>query len=115
MLDPIASRYDAMVPSLQRDTVDNQPYPDILSLDFNTFEVNEPPFQYLADESLRRRPYQTISYFLENTARAQYDDIVLTLNNIPHKDLISEGTFVVIPVMGDIQSFLNKWKTKNGL
>lgn len=114
MTDKITSRYDLMVPSSQVD-IDNQQYPDVLSVDMKAFELLEPPIQYPMDQSFKRKPYQIIGYFYRNTTNAQYDDIVLTINSIPHKDLIEEGDTIIIPVTSDMLNFINKWKLNGNI
>jgi len=105
-----------MKPSTQVD-IDNQQYPDPLSVDFGSFEITEPPFQYPMDTSFMSKPFQIIQYFLDGSTSqdkpAQYDDIILTINNIAHKDLINVGDVAIIPTRKDILGFINKWKVTN--
>lgn len=112
MTDSILSRYNAMKPSSQKD-IDNQPYPDVLSLDFNAFNISIPPFQFFTTETIRHKPYLAFAR-LWGAKTAEGDDIVLTINNVPHKDLITEGNLIIVPVIRDVINFINVWKLKNG-
>lgn len=112
MTDAITSRYNLMKASAQTD-IDNQTYPDVLSLDLGSFELTEPPVQYIMDDAFKRKPYQVIGYFMNALTNAQYDDIILNINNIPHKDLIEEGNSIILPVLTDLLNFINKWKVNN--
>jgi hypothetical protein len=94
------SRYNFIAPSLQRD-IDNETYPDPLTLQYTSFEVTEP----MTPVELTQRD---ILYFWLKTAEiygtAEYDDIVLTLNGVSHKNELYEGQVLLFPSRNDIES-----------
>jgi len=93
------SRYDYIQPSLQTD-IDNEQFPDPLTLRYSSFLATEP----MTPVELTQRD---ILFFWWKTAEvygsAEYDDIVLTLNGIAHRNELQEGQVILFPTRADIE------------
>lgn len=95
------SRYDFMQKSKTSDEVTRDLYPDPLTIDYQNIEMNSTPLRdELSDEK--------ISSFWHEAEKAYgaaiYDDIVLSLNGVPHKNLLKAGDTVYFPAVTDIES-----------
>jgi hypothetical protein len=107
------SRYSLMRNSLtESDSVDTQIYPDILTVDFGSFSYTEPPFIVDVDDRLQQFPYLITNAFYKQAA---YDDIVFSINNIPHTSLLQNASnnglplfsTLKFPTFGDLNAFIN--------
>jgi hypothetical protein len=96
------SRYDMMTSSNTSD-IDNQPFPDVLSVDFNSFKYTQPPYQVEPNDSLEKVPYVTASALY---GVAAYEDIVFMINNVPHVSLLDNFDIIKFPVLVDIVAFM---------
>ena len=99
------SRYDFMTDSKVRDEVTRSYYPDPLSLNYNNFSLSSVP----AKDSLNSVKIK----FLWKEAESVYgkpcwDDMVLTLNGVPHKNLIKSGDSLYFPSESDIRNSFAK-------
>ena len=80
------SRYDIMTDSItQVDSVDQQVYPDPLSIDYASFQYNEPPYIVDVDDRIQLYAYTVTNAFYKVAA---YDDIIFSINNVPHRSLL---------------------------
>lgn len=96
------SRYDAMVESTVIDAVDQQVYPDPLSLNYNDISLSEiPKLREVAQQDLNKfwlfvlREYGTM---------AEGDDIILTINNVPYLGMLKAGDQIYLPAKDDVYS-----------
>jgi hypothetical protein len=82
----MVSRYDIMIDSITGiDPIDQQVYPDPLVIDYAKFQYNEPPYIVDIDERLQTYPYIITNSLYQVAA---YDDIIFSINNIPHRSLL---------------------------
>ena len=95
------SRYDFMESSKTPDEVTGAIYPDPLTLNYNNFELKE---TVKSDEMTDDK----ISSFWHEAEKvygsAIYDDVVLTLNGVPHKNLLKAGEEIYFPTANDIEN-----------
>ena len=98
------SRYDFMTESTQLD-IDGSHYPDPLSLNYNGFDPKTAltPIE-LDDESIRYFWWTTYKVY----KTAEYDDLVLTLNGVPHKNFLVEDQVIYFPAITDFQKSFMK-------
>lgn len=87
------------------DEVTGSYYPDPLSLNFSDFKIGSLP--------VRDKMSQTKIMFFWKEANDFYgqpcwDDMVLTLNGIPHKNFLEVGDELYFPVEDDILNSFNK-------
>jgi hypothetical protein len=100
------SRYDFMKDSQVKD-IDNSIYPDVLSLNYNTFIPREPLTPHeMNDEEVTRVWKLMKDYY----GVALWDDIVLTLNGVPHRNLLAERFVIFLPALQDITGSFKKEK-----
>lgn len=94
------SRYDFMRDGNTVDEVLNSSYPDPLSLNYHKLALSDLPKK---DKMTGTK----IAYFWKETENIYgapvYDDVVLTLNGVPHKNLLQEGDEVFFPSVNDIE------------
>ena len=101
----MTSRYDLMLESSEIDPNDKQAYPDPLSVDFENFVFKEPPFIIEPTDQMASRPY-LITYAIYK--KAEYDDIILNINNVPHLSKIFDSDIIRYPTDTDLMEFLKK-------
>jgi hypothetical protein len=76
-------------------------FPDPLTLNYHAFTMSDAPTAVeLTDTQIERFWHTTY----EQLGGAYYDDIVLMLNNVGHKNFLSEGDVVLFPSLSDITS-----------
>jgi len=94
------TRYDFMKQSDVQDPEDKSFYPDVLSLNLNTFRATQPltPVE-VSDLDLEKFWWTTQRIY----GTAELDDVVLSLNGIPHRNLLKEGDIVFFPAAIDIE------------
>lgn len=103
------SRYDLMTGSpTQTDPADNQVWPDPLSVDFTSFTLTQAPFILQPDDRLEEYPY-LVMYSIY--VSAQYDDIILSLNNVPHISKVQNFPSIQCPVFSDLAQFFGQGTT----
>lgn len=95
------SRYDFMTDSSVKDTEDGSYYPDVLSLNFNTFKAASALTPLELTDIAIEKFWWTIQ---KQYGTAEYDDIVLTLNGISHRNFLVEGNILFIPSVADIEN-----------
>ena len=96
------SRYDLFAESSVCDSVDNQPYPDPLSVSFNKIQLTSlPKTATISRAGLNKFWYW---YYQAYKGATEGDDIMLTLNGIPYVGAISPGDTLYLPSQTDITS-----------
>ena len=100
-----ANRYDFMSESSVVDEKTGTYFPDPLTLDYGSFTMSQRPDKvYLVDDK--------INYFwrtyMEEYGTRDYEDVVLTLNNIPHKNFLMEHSTIYYPDLTDIRKSFSK-------
>lgn len=95
------SRYDFMKASSVQDPEDGANYPDVLSLNFNGFTATQKPYIVEVDASNIEHIWALVYTYY---GTSEYDDMVLSLNGIAHKNLLKEGDVLLIPVLEDIET-----------
>lgn len=94
------TRYDFMKQSSVQDTEDKGYYPDVLSLNLNTFKATQALTpKELTDIDIEKFWWTTHKVY----GTAEYDDIVLSLNGIPHRNFLKEGSIIFFPAISDIE------------
>jgi len=100
------SRYDFMIEGSVKDEVSGNLYPDPLSLNYQDMVL---PSEYHVASNLSD---DDIMFLWERTSRyygtPEWDDIVLTLNNVPHINLLNNGEDLVFPSVADIYGAYSK-------
>lgn len=95
----IRSRYDFMSASSVQDPVDGMLWPDPLTLNYNVFKTSERPDMIeLGSHDIEQLWLLASKYY----GNAEYDDVLLSLNGIAHKNMLKEGDVLYIPVLSDI-------------
>jgi hypothetical protein len=99
------SRYDYMEEGTTQDSILGSNYPDPLTLNYNELNLTSIP----KNDDVSS---QDIIYFWREAEDmygiASYDDMVLTLNGIPHKNFLSAGHKVYFPTIDDMESSFQK-------
>lgn len=99
------SRYDFMKQGVTADSVSGSLYPDPLTLNYNELSLSAIPQK----DTLNA---QDIIYFWKETEDmygiASYDDMVLTLNGIPHKNFLNPGHQLYFPLIEDYTKSFSK-------
>ena len=94
------SRYDFMQESEQRDEKTGTCYPDPLSLNYLGFQMSSIPTKDVMTDS-------KIMFFWKEMykkySECAYDDLVLTLNGVPHKNFLRAGDAIYLPELQDIK------------
>ena len=111
----MVSRYSLMIASNEQDPKDNTPWPDPLSKDFGSFNYTKPKQLFEPDDRFFHRPYLVTAIIyggvptgsaFTSKVYAQYDDIILNINNVPHISQIFSFANIVFPDQGDLTAFL---------
>lgn len=96
----MTSRYDFMQESEQRDEKTGTSYPDPLSLNYLGFQMSSIPIKDTMTDS-------KIMFFWKEMYKryneCAYDDLVLTLNGVPHKNFLRAGDDIYLPDLQDIR------------
>lgn len=99
------SRYDFMKAGNSQDSKTGAYYPDPLTLNYNNFSMSSIPYQdVMTDEKIRffwKEAYEVYG-------ASVLDDVVLTLNGVPHKNLLNPGDKILFPSAQDIASSYSK-------
>lgn len=95
------SRYDFMIDGSVKDSVTGNYYPDPLSLNYLTLSISSGGIKRmnnLSDNDILFLWERVSQYYGE----PEWDDIVLTVNNIPHINLLKAGEDLILPSEGSI-------------
>lgn len=95
------SRYDFMKEGTVLDPEDSSLYPDVLSLNFNNFTATGKPYIVELDAGNIEHIWALVYDYY---GTAEYDDMVLSLNGVAHKNLLKEGDILLIPSLEDIET-----------
>jgi len=108
------SRYGLMkdTTSIDGEGVSSDTYPDVLTYFEKLDEFTQGiPLQYEATQIFIQRPYLiTYAYY----QIAAFEDLILTLNNIPYISKVEEGDILYIPDKIDVINFYNVYSTIGG-
>ena len=100
-----ANRYDFMRESAVVDEKTGTYFPDPLTLDYGSFNMTQrPDRESLTDDKIN---YFWRTYMNEYGTR-DYEDVVLTLNNTPHKNFLLEFDSIYYPDLSDIKKSFSK-------
>lgn len=95
------SRYDFMTEGLVVDEATGQAYPDPLSMDYTDLTLTTEALRDVMNDD-------KISTFWHETelayGNAIYDDMVLNLNGVMHKNLLEKGDSIYFPSASDIRN-----------
>ncbi len=109
------SRYGLMddTSSIDGEGISSDTYPDILTYfeKLERFPQEVPPLQYEATSVFCQKPYLVMASYYEMTS---FEDLILTLNNIPYITEASEGDIIYIPDKSDTLTFYNNFSTLGG-
>lgn len=98
------SRYDFMSDGEVQDE-NGRNYPDPLSLNYLNINLTKKPIKVVLSES-------DVVSFWNTTAEvygdAYFDDIVLTVNGIPHRNFLENGDSILFPSESDIRKSFAK-------
>ena len=102
------SRYDLMKTSTVLDPLDQTPYPDPLSIDFNLTVLTKVPTAVALDYTATQKFWVFYQKFYKTTIEG--DDLLLILNSIPYLGMLQTGDSLQFPTIEDIQNMkdLNK-------
>ena len=102
------SRYSTMKASSVKDYVDQELYPDPLSVNYNNTQMSKiPKLRTLSDVDIRKfwifmmKQYETI---------AEADDVLLTLNGIPYRGMLQAGDSIYLVDISDLYRFSTQQK-----
>ena len=99
------SRYDFMTEGTVLDEVSESLYPDPLSLNYLDLKLNSKPVEAtLSDANIAFFWYVAQNVY----GIPSWDDMVLTLNGVPHKNFLKIEDKVYFPELSDIKSSFGK-------
>jgi hypothetical protein len=102
------SRYTAMKESKIKDTVDQELFPDPLSVNYNLTQMSQiPKLRNLSSVDLRRFWVFMVKQY---GGIAEADDVLLTLNNIPYIGMLEPGADIYLVDISDLKSFASQQK-----
>lgn len=91
-----------MKASQVKDTVDQDPYPDPLSVNYNNTQMSTlPKLRTLSSVDLTR----FWVYMLKHYEIAEADDVLLTLNNVPYLGMLEPGDEIYLVSKDDLYKF----------
>ena len=99
------SRYDFMKDGVTMDEVTGSFYPDPLTLNYSDFSMSELPIKNTMTEKKIIFLWKEADDFYGNPC---WDDMVLTLNGIPHKNFLNVGDEIYFPIEDDLLNSFNK-------
>lgn len=94
------SRYDFMKEGVVYDE-DGSAYPDPLTFRPGTIKLTSRPEQITLTEHTITKLWKKLHEYYGTT---DYDDIILTLNGIPHRNFLKEGMILLLPKIEDIET-----------
>ena len=94
-----------MKPSVVEDEIDQDFFPDPLTLNYHAFELKDGVSAVeLTDVDI----LQFWKFIYKHYGTPEYDDIVLSLNNVSHKNFLNPGDVIYIPTREDIERSFKK-------
>ena len=94
------SRYNAMKNSVVKDPVDQDSYPDVLSLNYNNMTLSEIPGRTAVSKTDLDRFWVFLGR--QYPGLAETDDVLLTINNVPYLGMLEPGNYLYTPVSTDL-------------
>jgi hypothetical protein len=101
------SRYDLAETASQKSDVTDTYYKDIFSIPLQKFQYNDIDETYYLEKEERYRQDIIINRYYEV---AEYDDIVLWLNNIGYLPDEDVGKEITIPSLNDMETFYYRYR-----
>lgn len=99
------NRYDFIEPSNTIDEATGNAYPDPLTVSyFNLKLTSNPTRRKMTAHSANNFKLEAWEVYRDEYA----DDLLLTLNDIPHKNFIKSGDVIYYPSLDDIRRSLGK-------
>jgi hypothetical protein len=104
-----------MIASSESDPLDNTSWPDPLSKDFGSFNTTLPKQIFIPDDKFFKKPYLVTAIIYSDVALdkvltsqiyAEYDDVILNINNVPHISQIFSFETIFFPAKADLITFL---------
>lgn len=99
------SRYDFMTEGNTYDDVSLSYYPDPLSLNYLNLKMSNVPQKNVMTDS-------KIAFFWKEAENIygtpSWDDMVLTLNGVPHKNFLRQGQIIYFPGISDMKNSFSK-------
>ncbi len=103
------SRYDFMKEGCVQDEKTGSLYPDPLSLNYLNLELTSKPIKdVMSNEKIMLFWEEARLYY----GKAYLDDLVLTVNGIPHKNFLRVGDEVFFPTEEDFVRSFSKERNK---
>ncbi len=99
------SRYDFMKEGTVEDSMTGSLYPDPLTLEYSDFRMSSIPMKNTLSEKKIMFLWKEAEMMY---GRACWDDMVLTLNGIPHRNFLNVGDVLYFPVEDDIRNSFSK-------
>lgn len=99
------SRYDFMKDGVTMDEITGSYYPDPLSLNFSDFKMDSLPIKNVMNPTKIVFLWKEADDFYGQPC---WDDMVLTLNGIPHKNFLEVGDELYFPTEDDLLNSFNK-------
>ena len=101
------SRYDLMQMSEQKDSVTGYNWPDPLTIPLDQLEFSSPLTRVEINQNYRDRFYNLV---YDQWGITYFDDILLYMNGVSIEDTLEIGEELLIPTLGDMNSYYNKNK-----
>ncbi len=98
----MGSRYDYMTASKYKDDITGEYFPDPSTLNFNQIESNKVRAVELTELTCEK--FWTILPYLFNAY--DFDDILLSVNRVHHKNFLKPGDLLFSPSRTDIEDSL---------
>lgn len=95
------SRYNYMNRSSHKD-IDGDYFPDPSSINYNNIEASNITSIEMTEVTCEK-PWLLLPLVFGNY---EYDDVLLTLNRIPHKNMLKPGDILYAPTVEDIEKGL---------
>ena len=99
------SRYDLMRGSANQIDTDGEVWPDPLTVDYTSFTLTQAPYSFLPEDRLQKYPYLVTYAFYKQT---QYEDIVFSINGVPHLSKVQTFPSISFPVFSDLLQFFGQ-------
>ena len=99
------NRYDFIEPSTTIDEATGNAYPDPLTISYFDLKISSNPIKrVMTKHSANNFKLEAWEVYKDEYA----DDLLLTLNDIPHKNFIKSGDVIYYPALDDIKRSFGK-------
>lgn len=99
------SRYDALMQSKVQDPVDQDNYPDPLSINYNNVKLSQLPGRVALSKVDLDRFWVFMTHQYSKTAEA--DDVLLIINDVPYLGMLQTGDYLYTPALSDLYGITN--------